>query len=214
MVTLIRRLRREDGMTLAELLVTMMLMGIVAAMFSSILASVQGGIGRETDRSNDNDQVRLAIQQLDKDIRSGNLLYNPGVETDPYYSMRLYTQSFAELHTPPQRCIQWKLVGTDLQRRQWGVNWTSDPVHAPTPWRTVATDVVNRTVPASENGGNPTYLFRLDPDLAKGSRTLIIQVLTQTSEESGNWVKVEASITGRNTSYGYPVNVCATLPPG
>jgi len=58
-------------------------MGVVVTAFLSILASVEKGVARESDRSNNNDQARLALQEIDKEIRSGSLLYDPAGEPSP-----------------------------------------------------------------------------------------------------------------------------------
>lgn len=207
-----RRVRGEAGMTLVELMVTLSLLGVVSLLFTVTLTSVQKGISREADRSNDNDQVRLAVQQLDRDIRSGNLLYDPALETDAFYSMRVYTQSFADVLDPGNRCVEWRLVrdpdGPDhLERRSWGIFWTTDPDGLVSGWRVVATDVVNFDLDP------PEPLFQLDADPQKGSRIVVVNVITQSDEDSGSPIRVTASITGRNTSYGYPADVCNNVPP-
>jgi prepilin-type N-terminal cleavage/methylation domain-containing protein len=191
-------------MTLVEMMVTMALLGIIATMFLSIMVSVQSGVQAEMDRSNDNDQVRLAVQQLDKEIRSGNVLYDPAAETAPfvpYYSLRVYTQANADVRTPGNRCVQWRITGGELQRRDWS---TGDPSGSVSAWRVVAENVVNVEL------GVPAFV--LDADPAKGGRIVDVTIATQTDEDSGNPVRVSASISGRNTSYGYPTNVCAVVP--
>lgn len=197
--------RSESGMTLVEMMVTMSLLGIVATIFLSIMVSVQAGVQRQTDRSNDNDQVRLAVQQLDKEIRSGNVLYDPGAETAPFvpfYSLRVYTQANADVRTPGNRCVQWRITSGQLQRRDWS---TADPAGTVSGWRVVAENVVNVEL------GVPAFV--LDSDPAKGGRIVDVTIATQTNENSGNPVRVSASVSGRNTSYGYPLNVCAVVPP-
>lgn len=212
------RLAEQRGMTLVELTVTMALLGVVSLLFTLVLASVQQGIDRQADRSNDNDQARLAVQQLDRDIRSGNLLYDPAAEIDPFYSMRVYTQSFANVLDPGNRCVQWRLVRFDdgpdqLQRRTWGIQWPTDPDGLVSGWRIVATDVVNADLDDPATAAPDEPLFQLDSDPAKGSRIVVVNIVTQTDPDSGSPIRIEASITGRNTSYGYPADVCANIPP-
>jgi hypothetical protein len=69
-------------------------------------------------------------------------------------------------------------------------------------WTVVAEGVVNRSLgePAftlDEAGRTIAVAFHVNPDLA--DRPQATQV-------------VEASLTGRNTSFGYPVQLCETLP--
>jgi type II secretory pathway pseudopilin PulG len=192
-------------MTLVELLVTMSLLLVVGAMFMTILASVQKGVVRQSDRSNDNDQARLAVQELDREIRSGNVLYDPAAEPAPFvagYSLRVYTQTNASTRTPGNQCVQWRITGTQLQRRAWAM---TDPAGTVSAWRIVAENVVNvsQNVPA----------FVLDPDTSKGGRIVNVAIVTQTKASSGKPVRISAAITGRNTQYGYPNSVCNTIPP-
>jgi prepilin-type N-terminal cleavage/methylation domain-containing protein len=204
-----RRVGREErGMTLAELMVTTALLGVVTLCFTLILASVQKGINRQSDRSNDNDQARLAVQQLDRDIRSGNLLYDPAAEipvAEANYALRVYTQSFADVKNPGNRCVQWRLVDRDLQRRDWAISWPTNPAGLVSGWRTVATDVVNRDL--------GIQVFDLDSDPQKGDRIINVHVVVQTDDDSGSPVHIQASFAGRNTSYGYPTDVCSNIPP-
>ena len=201
-------------MTLVEMMVTTSLIGIVSLMFLTVLASVQSGIEKQTDRSNDNDQARLAVQQLDKEIRSGNVLYNPAntaylpAGTSPGMGLTIYTQTYANIRNPGNRCVQWRILDEELQRRDWS---TGDPNGSATSWRIIAENVVNVTLPAAEGG--PVAAFVLDSDPSKGSRIVNVEIVTRTDSDSGNPIRLEASISGRNTSYGYPLSVCSTIPP-
>src|SRR5207253_5872781 len=123
-----RRLRLESGMTLAELMVTMSVLSVVLAMFLTILISVQNAVGRESDRSQSNDQARLAVEELDKEIRSGNVLYDPSLAGKawsddaansiyPGMSLLVYTQTNAVTRNPGNRCVQWRINNGVLQRR-------------------------------------------------------------------------------------------------
>jgi hypothetical protein len=191
-------------MTLLELMVTASLLGMVSVMFLSIMASVQSGVQKETDRSNDNDQARLAVQQLDREIRSGNVLYDPAAETapfSPYYSLRVYTQANANIRVPGNRCVQWRILDGELLRRDWDA---VNPAATASAWRVVAENVVNQDL------GVPAFV--LDGDPLKGGRIVNVTIVTQTNERSGNPVRISVSLTGRNTSYGYPVNICGTIP--
>ncbi len=108
-------------MTLVELTVSMSMLTTVSVIFLTALASVQRGVERQTDRTTTNDQIRLALQQLDHEIRSGNLLYDPQNETPdpsndvvPNQSLRIYTQANADIRQ------QWRApveaVGHELAR--------------------------------------------------------------------------------------------------
>jgi prepilin-type N-terminal cleavage/methylation domain-containing protein len=201
-----RRLRNEDGMTLVELLVAMAILSIVSLVFTTTLTSVNRAVVEEDIRIRLNDQVRLAVQSIDRLVRSGNILYDPVDESgnDPFdatatgYMFRIYTQA-EQTAGQDARCALWLVDDEEhLLYRTW-------PVLAPedaSEWQIVAEGVVNRTI------GEPAFTldaagrtiaaeFHVNPDLAH--RPQATQV-------------VEASLTGRNTSFGYPVQLCEDLP--
>jgi prepilin-type N-terminal cleavage/methylation domain-containing protein len=198
--------RGERGLTLVELLVAMSIMSIVMLVFTTTLSSVQRTVVEEDVRSRLNDQARLALQSIDRLVRSGNILYDPVDESgnDPYdvaatgYMFRIYTQA-EQSDAQPARCALW-LVNDDreLLYRTWPIQ---EPENA-TDWQVVADSVVNRDVgePAFEldaAGRTIAVRFFVNPDL--DHRPQATQVF-------------EASLTGRNTSFGYPVQLCQTLP--
>ena len=203
-VQLLRKAARDErGVSLPELLVATMILGIVMVVFGTTLASVQMGIVRQDNLSRSNDQARLAIQQLDREIRSGNVLYDPADESaDPYYRLRVYTQSNADTRGSFV-CVMWQLndEGEMLTR-----NWPPNLPAAATEWRVVATGIVNKEL------GVPA--FALDPDPLKGDRTL--NVTLRVNEDLENrptqTIEITESLTGRNTSYGYPASVCSDPP--
>jgi prepilin-type N-terminal cleavage/methylation domain-containing protein len=201
----IERWPGQAGLTLVELLVAMAIMSIVLLVFTTTLTSVQRTVVEEDVRIQLNDQARLALQSIDRLVRSGNILYDPVDESgnDPYgadtgYMFRIYTQA-EQSPTQPARCALWLLNDEQqLLYRTWPIQ---EPENA-TNWQIVAESVVNRDVdePAFEldaAGRTIAVRFFVNPDLE--NRPQATQV-------------VEASLTGRNTSFGYPVQLCQTLP--
>jgi prepilin-type N-terminal cleavage/methylation domain-containing protein len=188
----------ERGLTLVEMMVTLMILSIALAIFLSVLFSVQRGVVLQEQRTARNDQARLAIQALDRELRSGNVLYDPASESVPYYSLRIYTQSNAP--TRGIMCVQWLLDEEKLQTRQWV---PYDPSTA-TSWRTVAEGIVNRTVTPN------VQLFTVDPDPYKGGRTVQVTLLVNDdyANHPGQTIRLQAALTGRNTTYGTLQNAC------
>jgi prepilin-type N-terminal cleavage/methylation domain-containing protein len=218
-VTRIGRLKTsEGGMTLVELLVSMSILSIVLLVFVAVLASVQRGVVAQDTLNQTLDQTRLALQQLDREMRSGNVLYDPALENAPAaiggipscsgclpgYTLRVYTQTNADTRGT-YKCVLWKIdTAQRLMTQQWP---PSDPSNA-SGWRIVATGIVNGSI------NEPP--FTLDPDPLKGGRTLniLFVVNSDLAHRPTQTVKVQASLTGRNTSYGYPANVCQQTPSG
>jgi len=213
----VRRLRSEEGFTLAEMTVTVMLLLVVMTIFLTITTSVQRAVARNTGRSSSNDQARLAVEELDREIRSGNVLYDPALENDPAngiypnMSLRIYTQTNADSRNPGNQCVQWRilpagsLLGSDeLQRRAWGVDWQNDG--SVTDWRVVAYNILNNDAPTR-------LAFVQDNSLAFGGRIINIAIVANADPASGRNVVISDSVTGRNTEYGYPNNICSAIPP-
>lgn len=205
------RANGERGMTLVELLVAMFVLSIVMVIFTNVLGSVQRGVVAQDKLSRTLDNARLAVQQLDREIRSGNVLYNPALENNgltsctgclPGYTLRVYTQSNADTRGG-YVCVLWQIDGQgQLLTRRWP---PLEPGNA-TGWRVVATGLVNRTLSESA--------FAIDTDPLKGGRTLnvTLAVNEDLTNHAGQTVRVRAALTGRNTSYDYPTNVCSTTP--
>ena len=197
-------------MTLVELVVAMSMLGVVLLIFTSVLASVQRSVVENQRYSEANDSARLALQQLDRELRSGNVINDPadpivGVsDTDypPQQRLLIYTQ--ANLPSRGQaECELWRITASgELQARRWipgSATWS-------TPWRTVAEHIVNQTT--------GTDAFTMNSDPLKGERTIDIwfQVNPDIEDSPGRTIDIRASLTGRNTSYNYPTNICQTLP--
>ena len=194
-------------MSLVELLVAMMILGIVAVVFGTTLASVQRAVSETDSRTQNNTQARLAIEELDRETRSGNILYNPSASTDPYFRFKIYTQSNANTRTPSPGyvCRLWRITSDDeLQTRLWPPNQPEDASE----WHTVATGVVNKVLPT------PVHAFEIDPDPNKGGRTVNVTFMINGAyyTRPNETVRIQAALTGRNTSYGFPQTVCTTEP--
>jgi type II secretory pathway pseudopilin PulG len=212
-------------MSLVEMLVAMSILSIVLLVFTSVLASVQGGVNRQDSLSQTLDQTRLSIQELDRELRSGNVLYDPALENAPVgtpgriascsgclpgYTLRVYTQTNADTRAAPgfsgYRCVLWKIASQQIMTRWWP---PLDPSGA-SGWRVVSTGIVNRDISPS------VMAFTLDPDPLKGGRTLdvLYAVNSDLTHAPTQTARIQASLTGRNTSYGYPANICQVTPSG
>jgi prepilin-type N-terminal cleavage/methylation domain-containing protein len=195
-----RRLGGEEGLTLVELLVAMMILGIVMTVMTSVLISIQRAVVTQNNRSTNLDQARLALQTMDRQVRSGNLLYNPNIENPAYFQIRIYTQSNAPTYGAA-RCVLWTINSSEqLVTRSWPAN---QPDLATDPY-IAATGVVNRDVSPAVNAFT----------LASTNRTISVTFLVNAdlTHYPNSTEYLKASLTGRNTSFGYPVDVCEDLP--
>lgn len=196
--------REQSGVTIPEVTIAVSIMLIVAGVFLAVVVSIQSSLVRQQRRSDNNDQARLAIEQMDREIRSGNVLYDPALEAAPdqSYTFRVYTQANAPTRTPSFQCVQWLIEDDQLKRRSWPPN---QPELADS-WRIVATGIVNRTL------GEPA--FELDPEPSKGGRTVMINLAVngELANDPAATIRIQTSLTGRNTSLGFSSDVCADLP--
>lgn len=190
------RLQGERGTTLVELLISMTIFSLALAMVYSVLITVQRQTKDQTSRADAVGNARLALAQIDRQVRSGNVLYNPATETLPL-SMRVYTQA-----NGAQRCVQWQVFGGKLRSRSWSPTWQTDGQVSG--WAVVAHDVVNTTAtpPFALQGGTTAY----------GSRLIDIALLVKSPTSGGKNINVTSSLSGRNTAYGYDPGVCNPAP--
>ncbi len=188
----------EQGITLVELAVTTAVLSLVVVMVLAVLDTVQRGVVKAESRSAGVDQARLAARQIDRQIRSGNVLYTP---EGGGMSLRIYTQADGV-----QKCVQWRVEGRLLQWRSWTTTWLTDGNVSP--WKIAAENVVNAAVV-------PTVpLFALDTSQPEfGQRLMRVVIVTRSNDRAGEPARVELSVTGRNTSYGFSPSVCSQAPP-
>ena len=188
--------RSDAGTTLVELIISMTIFSLALAMVYGVLITVQRQTKDATSRADSVGNARLALQQIDRQVRSGNVLYNPASEALPL-SMRVYTQANGD-----QRCVQWQVWNGKLRTRSWSTTWQTDGLVDG--WAIVARDVVNTTAtpPFALQGGSTAY----------GSRLVDITLQVKSPTAGGNPINVTSSLSGRNTAYGYDPGVCSPVP--
>ena len=187
-------------MTLIELLVSMVIFSVVVAVSYSVLIAVQKQ-GRDiAGREESVGQARLALEQMDRQIRSGNVLYDPNNTSDPGYlplSMRVYTQANGD-----ERCVQWQVYGGVLRSRSWSPTWQTDGLVSS--WGIVARGLLNTSssLPFALEGSTTSY----------SSRLIDISLLVKDARSLGSVQTVSSALSGRNTLYGYDPGVCSPMP--
>ena len=198
-------LRSEEGTTLVETTTVVALLGLVVSFLLGFLTTSQSNVERNISRSSSNDEVRLATYSLDREVRSGNVLYDPALEAyapgdiAAGMSVRVYTQSNETF-----RCVQWRVTSDDeLQRRSWSPEWQSDPDGLVNGWNTVATGIRNRADAKGPAFARPqTNLLTVD-----------IWSNNDPTAKKGNAVNVKASVSGRNTIFYSANQLCGPAVP-
>lgn len=220
---MLRRLRRErrdeGGFTLVELLISMtifsVLMAIILGLMITMIYQAKDNLGRQRAV----EQGRLGLSQIDRQIRSGNLILDPkndgiaeaGVPAN--YSLRIYTQEGGD-----DKCVQWRVIfdGSSqfgqLEYREW------DPVDTTTvtPWSRVASNVVAPTAAFSATDSQSWPPFWVDTTLPTGTDAQNIRITLRLNDpdarEGSKPQALTSVITGRNTVYGYPSLTCNLVP--
>jgi prepilin-type N-terminal cleavage/methylation domain-containing protein len=188
------RARAEDGFTLVEISVVLGLLGIVTVMLLGFLTRTQNDLQIQISRSSSNDQVRLAAQSIDREIRSGDVLYDPANEVYAAgdvaagMSFRVYSEANAPTR-PGKRCVQWRITSAgELQRRSWTTDWQSNPAANVSGWRIVATNIRNRPESITAFTRSQTNLINVD-----------LRANDDPSLKKGSTVRIQLAVSGRDT---------------
>lgn len=215
-LTWARRLRTGDaGFTLPELLATMIVFALAMSVVFPAIILVQRKVNDLGDTASSVGEVRLALQTIDRQARSGNVLYSPAAEattgclgdtaTNAGTCMRIYTQA-----NGMQRCVQWQVLpagdGTaQLRSRSWSEDWV-------TTGNVSGWTVISRGLELPSAASPATLPFRLQgADTVYDSRLLDVR-LAAIDERRGTPNLVQGSLSGRNTNYGYDPGVCSPVP--
>lgn len=205
----------DDGMTLAELLVAMIVFGIAMTMImGAVFAVLRVTKGAEAG-ADAAFQTRQALAVIDRQVRSGNVLFSPADEATHLSGvcsdlggnsgncMRIYTQSNGD-----EKCVQWAVVPDPakpstyvLQMRSWRADWQTTGVVGA--WTVTARGLLLAGSPFTLDVGSSNQY---------GERLLDVHLVAQNAE-NGHDVTIDASISGRNTTYGYTGNQCLPVPP-
>jgi type II secretory pathway pseudopilin PulG len=215
---------------MVELLVSMIVFSIAVVLaFSAVIIVMQKSAAAQ--RSADaQSELRLALAQIDRQVRSGNVLFSPAEEVEPGdcvgvgafagTCMRIYTQSNGD-----QKCVQWQVLADPaepgeflLRSRSWDPLWASGggPVEA---WGVVARGLhyEDGADPATVEAGDTPPPFTLSSAISTGvtpygDRMLVVH-LESLDTRRDHPIAIDSSITGRNTSYGYSSGQCSPVPP-
>lgn len=198
----------EGGFTLIELVVAMSVFGAVMVMAMTAVVTLQKDTNRIANEESAVTQARSALTDIDRQVRSGNVLYAPGNELETAgctatsatatsgNCMRIYTQANGN-----QRCVQWQVLGTgELRTRSWSATWQTDGIV--TSWKTVARGLVT-------TGGDP---FTLQGATTAFSARLLDLRFEVSVPQSSRTVRLDSSLSGRNTNYGYDSGTCRPAP--
>jgi prepilin-type N-terminal cleavage/methylation domain-containing protein len=205
----------ESGLTLPELLVVMLVFGLVAALATQATVMLASSVRSTQGTANATAQVRFALSSIERQVRSGDVLFSPAGEagtgscqaygTTAGSCMRVYTHANGS-----GTCVQWQVIpdSTDpssavMRTRTFSPAWQTDgTIQA---WQVVARglQLPSATAPPfTLQGGSTPFAARL----------LDVTVTAPDTGQNGRLVSLTSSVAGRNTTYGYDTSLCFPAP--
>jgi type II secretory pathway pseudopilin PulG len=193
--------RRDDrGMVLAELAVVILISGIVAALAARFVISFSTDAGAATATAGRVDSVRLALDGLERQVRSGDALYiEPPDGTCGVYGSGGNCVRVATEADGTTNCVQYQLIPDPtgagsyrLRTRVYSPNWASGgSVGA---WRQVANALAPPTTAAPP--------FSLAQQSGVGSQVLTVQFAAPAATQGSAPINLVATFAPRNALYG------------
>ncbi len=187
--------RGDDGLSLVELLVTMVIAGIVLPLVFGVLINAQRSTASTMATSDSVGEAQRALATIDRQVRSGTApIYVSGTQAFGFYS------KFAANGAPidPALCVQYRVSPDDgdnieepgereLQARTFPVT------SAPPAWTSTS---VRRVI----SGVTSTTTFTAVPDTAVPSTLRSVRVTLDASRGSGRPASIDGLLTTRNTT--------------
>jgi prepilin-type N-terminal cleavage/methylation domain-containing protein len=121
-----RRAGEEHGFTLIEVVMTSAILLVVVTAAMSVLVAGQRSTGFSTRRGETQDEVRLAMDRLTKDLRQltrFNTGWAAGAGPWTGQDLDFVTYTVASPTTPVR--VRWWVSGTTLNRQEWRADGTS-----------------------------------------------------------------------------------------
>ena len=116
---------RQEGLTLPELMVAIFLLVIVSAVFLPTLVSGMRATEQISNAARSNDNVRLVIQRIDREMRAAEQICTPLPGDPPGDTLTFITRAYTASTTATgTRRITYQLTGTTLEKSaDGGATW-------------------------------------------------------------------------------------------
>jgi prepilin-type N-terminal cleavage/methylation domain-containing protein len=198
-----RRTAREFGFTLIEVMVTSALMLVVLAIVLPQLSSSITNFDNTRVRSDTSDAAQLALDQIQHDVVSSNVLYQDGagiLHLQVYGGSAVASSTTVATTVPNSTCVEYQVAGDALQRRTKvptaGIVAGGPPTYTGS-WYSVMHGIVN-----SGQAGNPAVFS------VNSNRSLDVNLWVNADKRTTNAAKPSqftSTFTGRaipsNPSY-------------
>jgi hypothetical protein len=187
-------------MVLAELAVVMLISGIVAVLAARFVISFSQDAGAATATAGGVDSVRMALDGLERQVRSGDALYLEAPDgTCAAYGSGGNCLRVATEVDGTTSCVQYQVIpdpaanGTyRLRTRAYSLNWASGGVVGA--WRQVANGFTAPTAAAPP--------FSLAQQAGGGAQVLTVQFAAPAATNGSAPINLVATFAPRNALYG------------
>jgi hypothetical protein len=199
-----------------ELLVSMAVFTLVAALCTQATIQIADSMRRTASATQAITQVRLALGNIERQVRSGNVLFNPVDEAATTSGCQAYgTTGGSCMRVSTQlngvsRCVAWQVIPDPalaglalLRTRSYSPTWQTDNDQGA--WFTSARGLQLPTA------STPPFQ-RPNASAAYGGRLLDVTLIASGTGASGQAVTLTSSLEGRNTTYGSEDSQCTPGP--
>lgn len=200
--------RRDAGLTLVELMVAMSIFLVAMVMFGTSLYVVQRLQSTNSQYSRANDQANLALQAIDRQVRSGYVIAMPVAPAGTDAAVKIYTEAGGK-----PRCVMWAVAppavtdptvtaGTKwLYTTAWDPTGVDPQLPSSLPafvgngqrWATAATDLWNWLVV-----GDPVVPFAIPLAPSNVLKTLDVSLVLNASTRPEAAIELRSTFTSRN----------------
>jgi len=218
--TLRVRSRDDAGYNLVELLVAMTIFSVLIASITALMIAMMAQSKDNFARTRSVEQARIGLSQIDRQVRSGNLILDPALDgvaqsgVPANYSLRVYTQEGGV-----EKCVQWRVIFPattatigDLQYRTWAPGAPSTV----TDWSLVADNVMRPASPFNAANSSTWPPFWVDTSITTGTEAQNIRITLRMKDPDAKAdskpIAVSSVVTGRNTVFGYSSINCSAVP--
>lgn len=193
-----RRLAADQGTTLVELLVVMIIFTLVVGIVSTTVIVMYRQQVRQSAVGNNLDASRKLIQQLDRQVRYANAINTPGTGTDGNFYVEWRSGNTGQQQT----CTQWRhVVGTNrVESRTWLPPLAGTGAVTATAWSLQGLNI-------KAIAGKP--IFSISATSASNSHQVLSVQFTSSSGKPSVSLNSQVTIAALNsTSSSAPTSLC------
>lgn len=182
-------LRRDDGVTMIEVVVSLTLMAVLMTIFTTAVIDVYRNVNQTEGISTGQSELNNVFLRLDKEVR-----YASGISLQAKVGVEWYVE-YLNTSRGTEVCTQLRLTRTGLlQRRTWDRNQT--PIQ-PTTWGVLGSNL-------GEVSGTPPFSFSAaDPSKTTGAASNFHQLtisLAALGRDDKHLAESSFTFTALNTS--------------